>query len=59
MATLTHLERLEAELQKSLLPRDPNDERSIFLEVRAGTSIDELGKMLPYPGKPGMPAPTP
>jgi len=29
------------------------------IEVRAGTSIDELGKMLPYPGKPGMPAPTP
>jgi len=32
---------LEAELQKALLPRDPNDERNIFLEVRAGTGGDE------------------
>jgi len=32
---------LEAELQKVLLPRDPNDERNIFLEVRAGTGGDE------------------
>jgi len=28
---------LEPELQRLLLPRDPNDERNIFLEVRAGT----------------------
>ena len=28
------MERLEGELQKSLLPRDPNDERNIFLEPR-------------------------
>ncbi|TMG73213.1 MAG: PCRF domain-containing protein, partial [Betaproteobacteria bacterium] len=28
---------LESELQKLLLPRDPNDERNIFLEIRAGT----------------------
>jgi peptide chain release factor 1 len=37
-------EKLEAtalELQKLLLPRDPNDERSIFLEIRAGTGGDE------------------
>ena len=33
--------RLEAELQKSLLPKDPNDERNLFLEVRAGTGGDE------------------
>ena len=32
---------LEAELQKLLLPRDPNDERNIFLEIRAGTGGDE------------------
>jgi len=37
----TEMARLEAELQKSLLPKDPNDERSIFLEVRAGTGGDE------------------
>ena len=35
------LERLEAELQRLLLPKDPNDERSIFLEIRAGTGGDE------------------
>ena len=35
------LERLEAELQKALLPRDPNDDRNLFLEVRAGTGGDE------------------
>ncbi len=32
---------LEAELQKALLPKDPNDDRNIFLEVRAGTGGDE------------------
>ncbi len=32
---------LELELQKLLLPKDPNDERNIFLEVRAGTGGDE------------------
>jgi peptide chain release factor 1 len=35
------LERLEAELQKALLPTDPNDERNLFLELRAGTGGDE------------------
>ncbi len=34
-------ERLEVELQKLLLPSDPNDERNIFLEIRAGTGGDE------------------
>jgi len=32
---------LELELQKLLLPKDPNDQRNIFLEVRAGTGGDE------------------
>jgi peptide chain release factor 1 len=32
---------LETELQRLLLPRDPNDERNIFLEIRAGTGGDE------------------
>jgi peptide chain release factor 1 len=32
---------LEADLQKMLLPRDPNDEKNLFLEVRAGTGGDE------------------
>ena len=34
-------EQLEVELQRLLLPRDPNDERNIFLEIRAGTGGDE------------------
>ncbi|PYD91174.1 peptide chain release factor 1 [Pseudomonas syringae pv. pisi] len=32
---------LERELQKMLLPKDANDERNIFLEIRAGTGGDE------------------
>ncbi len=32
---------LAEELQKMLLPRDPNDEKNLFLEVRAGTGGDE------------------
>ncbi len=35
------IERLETELQTALLPKDPNDERNIFLEIRAGTGGDE------------------
>jgi len=35
------LARIEAELQRRLLPRDPNDDRNIFLEIRAGTGGDE------------------
>ncbi|MCG6967308.1 MAG: peptide chain release factor 1 [Chromatiaceae bacterium] len=31
------IEALEPELQRLLLPRDPNDERNVYLEVRAGT----------------------
>ncbi|HSS71626.1 MAG TPA: PCRF domain-containing protein, partial [Casimicrobiaceae bacterium] len=35
------MERLEEDLQRLLLPRDPNDERNVFLEIRAGTGGDE------------------
>jgi peptide chain release factor 1 len=35
------LSQLESELQKRLLPKDPNDERNTFLEIRAGTGGDE------------------
>ena len=35
------MEKLAAQLQKQLLPKDPNDERNLFLEVRAGTGGDE------------------
>ncbi len=32
---------LEVDLQKLLLPRDPNDSSNVFLEIRAGTGGDE------------------
>ena len=32
---------VEAELMKMLLPRDPNDEKNVVLEIRAGTGGDE------------------
>ena len=35
------LSELEKELNHLLLPKDPNDERNVFLEVRAGTGGDE------------------
>jgi len=35
------LELLEEELKRLLLPRDPNDDRNVVLEIRAGTGGDE------------------
>jgi peptide chain release factor 1 len=35
------IESLEHELEILLLPKDPNDNRNIFLEIRAGTGGDE------------------
>jgi peptide chain release factor 1 len=35
------IDRLEGQLQGALLPRDPNDDKNTFLEVRAGTGGDE------------------
>jgi peptide chain release factor 1 len=35
------MQRLHAELQTALLPRDPDDERNAFVEIRAGTGGDE------------------
>ncbi|MFA5663062.1 peptide chain release factor 1 [Castellaniella sp.] len=35
------LEQYEADLQVLLLPRDPDDDRGVFLEIRAGTGGDE------------------
>ena len=34
-------ERLHHELQTALLPRDPDDARNVFIEIRAGTGGDE------------------
>lgn len=35
------LEELESELRVLLLPKDPNDEKSVIVEIRAGTGGDE------------------
>jgi peptide chain release factor 1 len=35
------LQGLEEELKQLLLPRDPNDERNVLLEIRAGTGGEE------------------
>jgi len=35
------LARIEQELKVLLLPKDPNDARNVFLEIRAGTGGDE------------------
>ena len=35
------LAQLEAELQRMLLPKDPDDARNAFMEIRAGTGGDE------------------
>jgi peptide chain release factor 1 len=40
-AASADLERMELELQTSLIPKDPDDERPAFLEIRAGTGGDE------------------
>jgi peptide chain release factor 1 len=37
----TKIDKLEIELQKLLLPKDPHDDSNIFLEIRAGTGGDE------------------
>jgi len=34
-------EELDAELQRLMLPNDPNDGKNVFLEIRAGTGGDE------------------
>jgi peptide chain release factor 1 len=40
-AAKADLEQLDEELQHLLLPRDPDDERPAFVEIRAGTGGDE------------------
>ena len=37
----TELQQLEGELQRMLLPKDPDDARNAFMEIRAGTGGDE------------------
>ena len=40
-AATAEIEALETELQRMLLPKDPDDARPAFLEIRAGTGGDE------------------
>ncbi|WP_126446007.1 peptide chain release factor 1 [Sulfuricystis multivorans] len=40
-AAQAELMRLEDALQRALLPRDPDDEKNVFLEIRAGTGGEE------------------
>lgn len=40
-AAKSRLPEVEQELQKLLLPKDADDERNVFLEIRAGTGGDE------------------
>jgi len=40
-AARERLGALDGELQRMLLPRDPNDDKNLFLEIRAGTGGDE------------------
>jgi len=40
-ALKSELSRIEANLKVLLLPRDPNDERNVLLEIRAGTGGEE------------------
>ena len=36
-------ESLEEDLKRMLLPKDPNDAKNVFVEIRAGTGGDEAG----------------
>ncbi len=37
------IEQLEDQAKRALLPRDPNDERNVIVEIRAGAGGDEAG----------------
>jgi peptide chain release factor 1 len=37
------LEKITADLQVLLLPKDPNDEKNVIIEIRAGTGGEEAG----------------
>ena len=40
---LADIERIESDLRIELIPKDPNDEKNVILEIRAGTGGDEAG----------------
>jgi peptide chain release factor 1 len=37
----TRIEKLDEELKELLIPKDPNDDKNVLLEIRAGTGGDE------------------
>lgn len=37
------LEEIEQQLQRLLLPKDPNDDKNVIIEIRAGTGGEEAG----------------
>ena len=37
------LEKLEEDLRHELIPKDPNDDKNVIMEIRAGTGGDEAG----------------
>lgn len=39
----TALEQLEQQMRKMLIPKDPRDDRNVYIEIRAGTGGDEAG----------------
>jgi len=39
----SRLENLETELKAALIQKDPNDDKNIIMEIRAGTGGDEAG----------------
>ena len=55
-AELALAEAIAADLQRMLLPKDPNDGRNVFLEIRAGTGGDQEPRagMAPSRGMLGM-----
>jgi peptide chain release factor 1 len=40
---ITRKEQIERELKLLLIPKDPNDEKNVIVEIRAGTGGDEAG----------------
>lgn len=39
----TQIETLEARMRSLLVPKDPRDEKNVYIEIRAGTGGDEAG----------------
>jgi peptide chain release factor 1 len=39
----TAIARLEQQMRKLLIPKDPRDDRNVYIEIRAGTGGDEAG----------------